>query len=102
MNKYTIEIKWALIFVLMMIVWMFAEKIAGLHGSNIDQHALYSNFIAIPAIAIYVLAFLEKRKKDFNGFMSYGQGFITGLKISAIVALLSPVVQLLITVCYFS
>ncbi|MGF1670457.1 MAG: DUF4199 domain-containing protein, partial [Balneolaceae bacterium] len=97
MNKYKIEIKWGIIFVVMTLVWIAMEKALGLHSTHIEHHATYTNFIAIPAIVIYVLALLEKRKKDFGGTMSYKQGFISGLIITLVVTILSPLSQVLIS-----
>lgn len=105
MKKITTEIKWALIFVAMTLAWMVLERLAGLHDTQIDKHPVFTNFIAIPAIVLYVLALLDKRKRDYNGVMSYKQGFISGLIITAIVTVLSPLTQtitsLLITPDYF-
>ncbi len=93
MNKYRIEIKWALIFVVMMLLWMTLEKLLGFHDTHIDKHAIATNLIAIPAIAIYVFALLDKRNSFYDGFMSYKQGFITGLIITLIVTLFTPLIQ---------
>lgn len=93
MKKVKIEIKWALIFVAMQLLWMTLEKLTGLHDEHIDQHAIYTNLIAIPSIIIYVLALLDKRKNYYNGVMNYKEGFISGLFITLIVTILSPVVQ---------
>jgi hypothetical protein len=105
MKKIAIEIKWAVIFMFMTLVWMFMEKIAGLHAENIAKHALYTNFIAIPAIMLYVFALLEKRNRFYGGVMTWKQGFISGLLLSLFVALLSPITQtitsLLISPEYF-
>ncbi|WP_162342491.1 DUF4199 domain-containing protein [Cyclobacterium salsum] len=90
MKKYRIEIKWGFIFALMSLIWMILERITGLHDAHIDQHATYTNFVAIPSIAIYVLGLLEKRKKFYGGKMTYGQGFITGLIITGVITLLTP------------
>ncbi|SEJ06190.1 Protein of unknown function [Cyclobacterium xiamenense] len=90
MKKYTIEIKWGLIFALMGLLWMGLERIIGLHDVHLDKHPIYTNFIAIPAISIYVLGLLEKRKKVYGGKMSYGQGFKAGLFITLVVTLLTP------------
>jgi hypothetical protein len=98
MKNIKIEIKWALIFIAMQLTWMLLERLAGLHDKNIDKHSIYSNFIMIPAIATYVLALLDKRKKDYNGTMSYKQGFISGLIISIIVTILSPLTQYITSV----
>ena len=95
MKNLKIEIKWSIIFVLMSLLWMIVEKISGLHGEHIDKQMIYTNFMAIPAIAIYVFALLDKRKNYYHGFMTYKQGFITGLIITAIVTVLSPLTQYL-------
>ncbi len=97
MKAYTIEIKWALIFVLMSFVWMLLEKLTGLHSTHIDQHAIYTNLVAIPAIAIYIFALRDKRKNFYEGKMSYKQGFISGLIISCIIALISPFTQFVVS-----
>jgi len=97
MNKYKIEIKWGIIFAVMTLAWLAMEKAFGLHSTHIENHATYTNFIAIPAIVIYVLALLEKRKKDFGGTMTYKQGFISGLIITLVVTVISPISQVLIS-----
>jgi len=93
MKKIRLEMKWALIFVVMSLLWMLLEKLFGLHSTHIDKHMYITNLFAIPAIIIYVLALIDKKKKDYNGIMTYKQGFISGLIITIIVALLSPLTQ---------
>ncbi len=74
----------------MSLIWMVLERVAGLHDQHIEQHAIYTNFVAIPAIAIYVLGLLEKRTRYYGGSMTYGQGFKAGLIITLVVTLLTP------------
>ncbi len=93
MKNIKIEIKWALIFVLMMLAWMFLEKSMGWHDEKIADHATMTNLVAIPSVAIYLFALLDKRKNFYNGVMSYYQGFMSGLIITIIVAVLSPLSQ---------
>jgi hypothetical protein len=76
---------------------MILERIFGFHDENIDQHAIITNFFAIPAIIIYVLALLDKRKNHYNGVITYKQGFITGLIITVIITVISPVTQIITT-----
>ncbi len=106
MKKIKIEIKWAITFSIMILVWMFIEKLAGFHSEHIDKHPIYTNFIIIPTIIIYVLALLDKRKNVYNGIMTYKQGLISGLIIALIVTILSPLTQYItstiITPDYFS
>ncbi|MES2837071.1 MAG: DUF4199 domain-containing protein [Bacteroidota bacterium] len=105
MKNIKIEIKWAIAFAVMTLVWMLLEKLCGLHSTYIDKHATYTNFIAIPAITIYVLALLDKRKNFYNGKMTYQQGLKSGIIITLLYTPLSPVTQaitsLVITPEYF-
>ncbi len=106
MKKFSVEIKWGLIFILAMLIWMVLERAVGLHGTHIDKHATYTNIFAVVAIAVYVFALLDKRKTDYDGKMTWKQGFISGLIISVVVAVLSPLAQFvthtIITPDYFS
>lgn len=98
MSKYVIEIKWAIAFVIMSLIWMLGEKLFGLHSEHIDKHVIYTNFMAIPAIAIYVFALLDKRKNYYDGYMTYKQGFVSGLLITLIVTVISPLTQYITSV----
>jgi hypothetical protein len=97
MKTRRIEVKWAVIFCVMQLLWMLIEKLTGLYDEHIDKHHIYTNFIAIPSIAIYVLALLDKRKNFYDGIMSYKQGFVSGLVITLVVTVLSPLVQYVIS-----
>lgn len=97
MKKIRLEIKWALIFVVTSLLWMLLEKLVGLHSTHIDKHMYLTNLFAIPAIIVYVLALIDKKKKDYNGQMTYKQGFISGLIITVIVALFAPLTQWVIS-----
>lgn len=98
MKNIGIEIKWALVFMAMSLAWMLMEKVAGLHDTHIDKHAMYTNFIALPAILVYVFALLDKRDNFYQGYITYRQAFVCGLIITAIVTLLSPLTQYITTV----
>ena len=93
MKNIKIEIKWALIFVVMMLAWMVLEKSLGWHDEKIADHATMTNLVAIPSIAIYVFALLDKKKNFYHGIMSYKQGFVAGYIITVIVAMLSTLSQ---------
>ena len=93
MKNIRIELKWALIFVVMSLLWMVLEKAVGLHSTHIDMHMYLTNLFAIPAILVYVLALKDKKKNFYNGQMSYKQGFLSGLVITVIVTLLAPLTQ---------
>lgn len=106
MEKIKIEIKWAVIFMISQLLWMFIEKLSGLHSTHIDQHMFWTNMFAIIAIMVYVFALRDKKKSDYSGQMTYVQGLKSGLIISVIVAILSPLTQWItasvITPEYFS
>lgn len=97
MKKYSIEIKWAFIFIAMSLLWMVLEKLAGLHSTHIDKHMYLTNLYAIPAIIVMVLALKYKKKNYYGGQMSYKQGFISGFIISVMIALFSPLMQWVIS-----
>lgn len=95
MKKYATEIKWGMIFTIVALLWMVFERMMGWHGENIARHATMTNLFAIPAIVVYVIALLDKRKNDLGGIMTWGQGFMSGLIITLIVVVLSPLAQYL-------
>lgn len=97
MEKIKIELKWAILFIGMTLLWMVLEKLVGLHSTHIDKHMYLTNLFAIPAILIYVLALKDKKKHYYNGQMSFKEGFFTGLIITIAVTLLAPLTQWVIS-----
>lgn len=98
MKSIATEIKWAIAFVVMTLLWITFEKFGGFYTDRLAYHAIVTNFIAIPAILVYVLALREKKYKDYAGTMSFKQGLISGLIITAIVTFISPLTQYLVSV----
>ena len=90
MKNIKIELKWAIIFSVVGLLWMVLEKLTGLHGKYIDYHLYLTNLFAIPAIIVMVMALKDKKKNFYNGQMSYKQGLISGTILSIIIAVLSP------------
>jgi len=95
MMKYftRLELKWAFIFFIASLLWMYFEKLMGWHDEKIAQHATMTFLFAIIAIGIFVLALREKRRKHYNNNMTWLQGFICGLMITFVVTILSPLAQ---------
>ncbi len=93
MTSRKIEIKWAIIFVLSQLLWMFLERIAGLHDKYIDKHESYTLFFGIVAIVLFVFALKDKRNNYYNNRMSYKEGFVSGLILTIFITLLSPLTQ---------
>ena len=81
----------------MTLLWMLGEKIGGLYSYNIAMHDSITNFIIIPSAFIYFLALREKKKQDYNGRMTYAHILISGIILSLIISLLSPVAQYITT-----
>lgn len=96
MVKFKTELKWGLIFIVVLMLWMIFEKLMGWHGENIESHAIMTNIFALIAVVVYVIAFLDKRKNDFDGYMTWTEGFMTGFAITIVVAVLSPLAQWII------
>lgn len=96
MKKYGIEIKWGVTFFVAILLWMIIEKLAGLHDEYIQHQAFYTYFFIVPSIAIYALALLEKRRKFYNGYMTWREGFSAGMVVTMVVVILSPIGQLII------
>lgn len=93
MKDIKIEIKWAAIFTVVALLWMVVEKVSGLHGKYIEYHMYLTNLFSIPAIVMMVLALRDKKRNFYAGQMSYKQGLISGVILSALITLLSPFAQ---------
>ena len=93
MKKYSIELKWGILFVVIALLWMYFEKLMGWHDENIAKHAIYTNLFAVIAIFVYVLALRDKRNNFYGGSMTWSQGFVAGLIVTLIVTILNPLSQ---------
>lgn len=97
MKSIKIELKWAVIFTIVALLWIILEKVSGLHGKYIDYHLYLTNLFAIPATILMVLALQAKKKHFYSGQITYIQGLISGIILSLLIALLSPLAQWLTT-----
>jgi hypothetical protein len=106
MKKFRIELKWGFLFFLSGLAWMLLEKSLGWHDRLIEQHATYTLLYAPLAIFIYVVALWEKKRKTYSGRMTFLQGFLSGLLLTLVVVVLTPLSQYishsLISPDYFS
>jgi hypothetical protein len=96
MKKFTIEIKWAIIFTIAGLLWMFLEKKLGWHDALIAKQPIYTMLFSIIAIIIFVLAIKDKKSNYYENDMDWKQGFLSGSIVSLIVAILSPLSQYII------
>ncbi|MEH6408331.1 MAG: DUF4199 domain-containing protein [Leeuwenhoekiella sp.] len=97
MSSVRMELKWAVIFVLAGLLWVYFERLVGWHGKNIQDQALYTNLYALVAVAIYVLALYDKRNNFYGGIMTWKQGFMSGLVLTLFVTLFTPISQYIIS-----
>lgn len=93
MGNIKIEIKWAWLFSAMVLGWMVLEKLSGLHDQYIDYHLYLTNLFALPAIWLMVLALKDKKRNFYQGEMTYLQGLRSGVLLSVLIAVLSPLTQ---------
>ncbi|MDN3670328.1 DUF4199 domain-containing protein [Echinicola jeungdonensis] len=77
------------------LLWIGLERAVGLHDEYIGFHSTYTNLFAFIAILLYVLALLDKRNHYYKGYISWKNAFFSGLVLSAIIAILSPLSQLI-------
>ncbi len=97
MKNLRTEIKWALIFSVLNLLWVLLERTAGLHGSRLHLHPQLTILFIFPTIAVYILALREKKNESFRGQMNYIDGMICGANLTLFITLLSPFVQIIST-----
>ena len=95
MKNLKIEFKWAVIFTITTLVWMFLEKTLGWHDEKIADHYWLTMLYMPVAIFMYILALREKRRRFYDKQMTWRQGFLSGIVVSVFVAALSPLAQYL-------
>ena len=96
MKNYKVEMKWALTFAAMTLLWAVIEKTAGFHDELMSQQSVFGAFILIPAVIIYLLALKDKRSKFYDGLMSYKQGLLSGLILSIMIGIISMLTSIII------
>lgn len=96
MKNFSIEIKWALRFTLLMLAWAIGEKAIGLHDEHIAEYGMCTNLFVIPAILFFYLAIKEKKQYIYNNSMTFREGFVCGIVISTLITLLNPFTQFVI------
>jgi hypothetical protein len=105
MKSRQLEIRWGIYFIVMQLSWMVMEKLLGYHDEKIADHAGFSMWVMLPSFLMYFFALHFKRVKDYGGKMSYNQGLVTGLVMTAVVTVLTPLSQtitsLVITPSFF-
>lgn len=92
MEKFKIELKWAVIFSICLLLWMYFEKTMGWHDEKVRFQPIYTMLFGFIAIIIYVLALLNKKKEYYNNQIDWKQGFLSGAILSLFIAFFTPIV----------
>ena len=90
MKKFEIELKWASAYTAISIAWVYFEKYLGYHDEHVSSQAIFSFWLMIPQILVYVLAIREKRERYYKGEITWQKAFISGVVLSAVIGGLSP------------
>ena len=93
MKKFAIEIKWAIISIIIFLAWMTLEKEIGFHSEKIKWQPLFNLLYIFPTFIVYFLALKDKKNKYYNGEMNWKQGLISAIVISFIIVIFSPITQ---------
>lgn len=92
MNKYSVELKWSLIYGIVYLLWMVLEKTLGFHTDKALKEPLF-NLLFIPiSFIIYLLALKDKKKNVFNDELEWKEGFASGIVLSFLVTVISTTV----------
>ncbi|HZV69479.1 MAG TPA: DUF4199 domain-containing protein [Saprospiraceae bacterium] len=91
-------LKWGLITGMVYIILSLATNMLGVHESGSQMLGFGMNAIILVAtfITIY-MGVKEARDQDLGGYLTLGQGFLTGFKIALIAGIISAVFTLIYT-----
>lgn len=95
MKKFAIEIKWGIRYAFLWILWLYAEKKFGYYDTKINDHALYSMLFMVVMLIVYFAAIKEKKVDFFENQMSWKQGVVTGIFLTVVIVLLTPICQII-------
>jgi hypothetical protein len=84
-----IELKYGALYALATLFWISLEYLIGLHSTYIELHPFASFLFLFVAIAI-IYQGIKARKEFQDGQITYGQAFLSGVYITIVAVLLSP------------
>lgn len=93
MKKFAIEIKYATLYTLSMVGWAILEKELGYHDEKISDFIFFGMLSGFLTIIWLFFGILEKKKSFYNNQMTFQQGMISGVVISFLMAVFSPLWQ---------
>lgn len=80
---FKLEFKYASLIGIAMILWLWGEKIVGLHKEHIEYHPYVTMFAVLFPIIGTTMALKEKRAEN-GGYLTFKQGFLTGFGVALI------------------
>lgn len=88
------ETKWALIAVLLLAIWLCVQNFLGLHSAEKFATGMLVDFIVsiLIFIFVYFMATREKREAEYNGVMSWSEGFWAAARMTLVFLPLSTLV----------
>lgn len=97
--KYTIELKWAILFSLLSLLWILGEKVVGLHDPNryLTLQPYVTMFILIPNLLLFYWAIRERRETTYSSNFGFQDGFKSGIIMTGFITILTPLVQYIIS-----
>ncbi len=96
MRKLAIEFKWAIRFIFIYLAWAMGEKVLGVYTTHTEYFALSSVLFYLFAIIIFIAALREKKKIVFNNHIEFRQAAVSGIYMTAFIAVLVPFAQIII------
>lgn len=93
MKNFAIEIKWAINYSIAFMIWMIFEKSIGWHDTAVNKQMIYTNLFGFIALAVYFLAFRDKKKNFYNNSITFKDGFMFGLYLSSFIAVFGIMTQ---------
>ncbi len=91
--NFKLEIRFAVLMSLLMLLWLSLEFMVGLHNAYIPYHPYVTMLSLFIPIVCSRMVLLEKTEQ-LNGKIDFKQGFKTGLTVVLFAAVLSIPVQL--------
>ncbi len=93
MKDFKIELKWALIYSGVTLIWLMIERYFGLHDEHLDKQLRFMVILGVLYLCIYYLGLRDKKVNFYHGLISFKEGLKFALVMSLIVAVLSFFVQ---------
>ncbi|WP_121667482.1 DUF4199 domain-containing protein [Mesonia aquimarina] len=95
MKNFSIEFKWAMVFTVFSLIWMYVERSLGWHSNSIFNHQIFTNLLIIPLLFIFTITFglREKKRMYYDGIISWEQALVSGGIISVIICVFTPALQ---------